>query len=80
MDEQRIRELVREETSDIGRLQTKVEELEKDLVLSKQQMLQTLQLINEEFSRELVKIMDDQRDGFLKIALEVISQQGSNTQ
>jgi hypothetical protein len=80
MDEQRIRELVREETSDIGRLQTKVEELEKDLVLSKQQMLQTLQLINGEFSRELVKIMDDQRDGFLKIALEVISQQGSNNQ
>ncbi|AIQ29381.1 hypothetical protein P40081_15405 [Paenibacillus sp. FSL P4-0081] len=75
MDEQRIREIVREELASFAELQKKIEELEKDLILSKQQMLQTLQLINENFSEQLSKLMDDQRDSLLNIALNEISRQ-----
>lgn len=58
--------------NELASLQKRVEEVERDLALSKQQMLQTLQLISENFSKELSKLLEDQRDSLLEIAVDTI--------
>lgn len=58
--------------NELASLQKRVEEVERDLALSKQQMLKTLQLISENFSKELSKLLEDQRDSLLEIAVDTI--------
>lgn len=56
----------------IEELEGRVEQLERDLILSKQHMTQTVQLMGEMFSKELDQVMDKYQQRIIEASVQVI--------
>lgn len=54
------------------RLEKRIEQLESDMILTKQHMIQAVQMMNDNFSRELNRILVDYEESLREATLQVI--------
>lgn len=69
MDEQQVKEIVRRETE---HFEKRIEQFERDLLLTKQHTTQAVQLMADQFSRELNNLLEKYEEAYLKASLSVI--------
>lgn len=69
MNEEQVKQIVRLETE---HLEKRIEQLEHDLLLTKQHTTQAVQIMAEKFSSELDRVLMEYKDAFQATALDII--------
>lgn len=69
MNEEQVKEIVRLKTE---HLEKRIEQLERDLLLTKQHTTQAVQLMAEKFSGELDRVLGEYKDGFSSAAVDIV--------
>lgn len=79
--EEYIRKVIKEEiAAQFERLNEKVELIEKDLILSKQQMTESVVVISQTLGTELEKLMNQQQEGLVTATVSLLQARLHNSE